>query len=165
VRPETGGAPADLTVSVLGPGRYRVAGAAAASEIKMAGASDDGVARFSLDGAERRAAYAFSRETLYIEVGGHDLAVRETLHVPHASPGSAGGVETEVRAPMNGKVVAVLVAEGQAIERGQRLVVVEAMKMEHEMTAGAAGTVARLAVKPGDQVATHQLLVELKPAG
>jgi biotin carboxyl carrier protein len=66
---------------------------------------------------------------------------------------------------MNGKVVAVLVAEGQAIERGQRLVVVEAMKMQHEMTAGASGTVVRLAVKPGDQVATRQLLLELKPAG
>ena len=65
---------------------------------------------------------------------------------------------------MNGKVVAVLVAEGQAIERGQRLVVVEAMKMQHEMTAGASGTVARLSVNPGDQVAAHQLLVELKPA-
>ena len=38
---------------------------------------------------------------------------------------------------MNGKVVAVLVAEGQAVEKGQRLVVVEAMKMQHEMTAPA----------------------------
>jgi pyruvate/2-oxoglutarate dehydrogenase complex dihydrolipoamide acyltransferase (E2) component len=35
--------------------------------------------------------------------------------------------------------------------------------MQHEMTAGCAGTVARLAVKPGDQVANRQLLVELKP--
>jgi len=60
-------------------------------------------------------------------------------------------------------VVAVLVAEGAAVDKGQRLVVVEAMKMQHEMTAGCAGIVARLAVKPGDQVANRQLLVELKP--
>jgi acetyl/propionyl-CoA carboxylase alpha subunit len=165
VRLAIGGVPADLTVSVLGPRRYRVAGAAAPSEIEMAGNNDDSVVRFRLDGAERRAAYAFAGKTLHLDAGGHDLAVRETLHALRASAGSAGGVETEVRAPMNGKVVAVLVAEGQAIERGQRLVVVEAMKMQHEMRAGAAGTVARLAVKPGDQVATRQLLVELKPAG
>ena len=62
---------------------------------------------------------------------------------------------------MNGKVVAVLVAEGDVVDKGQRLVVVEAMKMQHEMTAQAAGRIARLAVKPGDQVATRQLLVEL----
>ena len=66
---------------------------------------------------------------------------------------------------MNGKVVAVLVAEGHAVAKGQRLVVVEAMKMQHELTAGIAGIVARLAVKPGDQVATRQVLIELKPTG
>jgi geranyl-CoA carboxylase alpha subunit len=130
----------------------------------MAGASDDGVARFRLDGAERRAAYAFAGEILHLKMDTLDLAMRETLYAPPL-PAATGSTETEVRAPMNGKVVAVLVAEGQAIERGQRLVVVEAMKMQHEMTACASGTVARLAVKPGDQVATRQLLVELKPAG
>jgi geranyl-CoA carboxylase alpha subunit len=65
---------------------------------------------------------------------------------------------------MNGKVVAVLVAEGETVTKGQRLVVVEAMKMQHEMTALQSGRVARLAVKPGDQVANRQLLVELKLA-
>ena len=122
------------------------------------------MARFRLDGEERRAVHAFAGDTLHLKVGSLDLSVRETLYEPRV-PAASRSAETEVRAPMNGKVVAVLVAEGQAIEQGQRLVVVEAMKMQHEMTAGASGTVARLAVKPGDQVATRQLLVELKPAG
>jgi geranyl-CoA carboxylase alpha subunit len=165
LRLEAAEAPVDLTVSVLGPRRYRVAGAGAAIEIEMTGDSDDDrTVRFGLDGEDRQAVYAFAGETLHLAVGGLDLAVRETLYAPR-SPAKTEGAETEVRAPMNGKVVAVLVAEGQAVERGQRLVVVEAMKMQHEMTAGASGTVARLAVKPGDQVATRQLLVELKPAG
>ncbi|HWE17897.1 MAG TPA: biotin carboxylase N-terminal domain-containing protein [Hyphomicrobiaceae bacterium] len=166
VRLETDGVPADLTVSVLGPRRYRVAGAATASDIEMADAGADsyGTVWFRLDGAERRAVYAFADETLHLKVGSLDLAVRETLYAPRAPAGTAGA-ETEVRAPMNGKVVAVLVAEGEAIEHGQRLVVVEAMKMQHELTAGASGTVSRLAVKLGDQVVTRQLLVELKLAG
>jgi geranyl-CoA carboxylase alpha subunit len=165
VRIETAGASAaDLTVSVLGPRRYRIAGAAAASEIEMAGDSDDGMARFRLGGEEHRAAYAFADDALHLSVGSLDFTVRETLYAARAAAGAGDGTETQVRAPMNGKVVAVLVAEGQAIERGQRLVVVEAMKMQHEMTAGASGTVARLSVNPGDQVAAHQLLVELKPA-
>jgi geranyl-CoA carboxylase alpha subunit len=165
VRLETSGVPTDLTISVLGPRRYRVAGATAASEIEMACADDDGVARFRHDGAERRAEYAFGGETLHLKVGCLDLAVRETLYASAVPAGSAASTGTEVRAPMNGRVVAVLVAEGQTIERGQRLVVVEVMKMQHEMTAGTSGRVARLAVKLGDQVATRQLLVELKPAG
>jgi geranyl-CoA carboxylase alpha subunit len=90
--------------------------------------------------------------------------VHETLYAPPTASEAARGSDTELRAPMNGKVVAVLVAVGDKVARGQRLVVVEAMKMQHEMSAQAAGHVVRLAVKPGDQVATRQLLVELKPA-
>jgi biotin carboxyl carrier protein len=121
--------------------------------------------RFTVDGQERTAAVAFAGDILHLACGALDLAVRETLYAPRSSAGTAGSVDAEVRAPMNGKVVSVLVREGDAVTRGQRLVIVEAMKMQHEMTAGAGGTVARLAVKPGDQVATRQLLVELKLAG
>jgi len=164
VKVETSGQSVELTVSVLGSRRYRVAGAGTASELEMLSEGADGVARFCAGGGERHAVYAFARDTLHLKVGSIDLSARETLYEPRASAGS-GGAETEVRAPMNGKVVAVLVAEGQTIEKGQRLLVVEAMKMQHEMTAGANGTVVRLAAKPGDQVATRQLLVELKLAG
>ena len=100
----------------------------------------------------------------YLALDAQDLAVRETLYAPPAASEAARGSDTELRAPMNGKVVAVLVAVGDKVAKGQRLVVVEAMKMQHEMSAQAAGHVVRLAVKPGDQVATRQLLVELKPA-
>jgi geranyl-CoA carboxylase alpha subunit len=166
VRLETGdGAPADLTVAVFGPRRYRVSGPTAARELEMVGDNGDtGLARYQVDGEERRAEYGFAGEALHVKIGKLDLTMRETLYAPRAPASFDGGNATEVRAPMNGKVVSVLVAEGQAIERGERLVVIEAMKMQHEMTAGASGTVARLAVKPGDQVATRQLLVELKPA-
>jgi geranyl-CoA carboxylase alpha subunit len=164
MRMEIGGAPVELTVSVLAPRRYCVDSAASATKLEMVG-SDDGTARSRLDGAELRAVYIFEGDTLHLKVANRDLSVRETLYHPRARTGAADNAATEVRAPMNGKVVAVLVAEGEPIEKGQPLVVVEAMKMQHEMTAGAPGTVARLTVKPGDQVATRQLLVELKLTG
>jgi biotin carboxyl carrier protein len=63
---------------------------------------------------------------------------------------------------MNGRVVAVLVAAGDAVEKGQRLIVVEAMKMQHELNAGATGKVARIAVTAGDQVSPGQLLLEIE---
>jgi geranyl-CoA carboxylase alpha subunit len=162
---EIGGKAAACAVTVIGPGRrYCVEANGSAVEIAIAG-TQHGAARYAADGQERSAHYAFAGDSLYLECGVLDLAVRETLYAPRSTAGPAGSTDTEVRAPMNGKVVAVLVKEGDAVARGQRLVIVEAMKMQHEMAAGSSGTVLRLMVKPGDQVATRQVLVELKPAG
>jgi acetyl/propionyl-CoA carboxylase alpha subunit len=151
-------------VNVLGPRRFRVEAGAESRVVELADTGDAGV-HVRLDGRDGRATHVFDGDTLHLTLGALDLAVRETLHEPRAAAGGPGVADNELRAPMNGKVVAVLVAEGEAIAKGQRLVVVEAMKMQHEMTARAAGTVTRLAVKPGDQVANRQLLVELKIEG
>ena len=62
----------------------------------------------------------------------------------------AGGL---VKAPMHGKVVALFVSAGERVEKGQRLAIVEAMKMEHPLTAPIAGSVGEIAAGPGDQVA------------
>jgi biotin carboxyl carrier protein len=57
-----------------------------------------------------------------------------------------------VSVPMPGKIVAVLVGEGDAVEKGQGLVIVEAMKMENEVRSPIAGAVKEIRVKPGDTV-------------
>jgi len=62
---------------------------------------------------------------------------------------------------MHGKVVRVLVAVGDAVEAGQGLLVVEAMKMQNEMKAGRAGTVLTVAVKEGATVTAGQLLATI----
>jgi geranyl-CoA carboxylase alpha subunit len=132
--------------TVLGPGRYRVDGGEASVGLEIiATDSIHGTLRVRRDGQEQSAAFAFAGDSLHLKLADRDLAVRETLYAPRSGMGTAGASDTELRAPMNGKVVAVLVAEGEAVEKGQRLVVVEAMKMQHEMTAGCTGTVARLA--------------------
>jgi methylmalonyl-CoA carboxyltransferase small subunit len=66
-----------------------------------------------------------------------------------------------VRAPLNGTVSRVLVEDGQAIETGDVVVVLEAMKMETEITAPQAGVVGSVLVAPGDAVTGGQLLLEL----
>ncbi len=58
----------------------------------------------------------------------------------------------KVSVPMPGKVIAVLVAEGDEVEKGQGLVIVEAMKMENEVRSPVAGTVREVRVKPGEAV-------------
>ncbi|WP_255396243.1 acetyl-CoA carboxylase biotin carboxyl carrier protein subunit [Kocuria sp. CNJ-770] len=63
---------------------------------------------------------------------------------------------------MPGTVVAVPIAAGERVAEGQTVVVVEAMKMEHRLTAPTAGTV-ELSVRAGAQVALHQLLARVVP--
>jgi len=72
-------------------------------------------------------------------------------------------VERSVRAPMASTVVEVLVARGAPVTVGQAVVIVEAMKMEHELCAVADGTVADLLVRPGDAVDEGDVLVRLQP--
>ncbi len=69
--------------------------------------------------------------------------------------------DREVRAPMPGLVLRVLVAPGDAVEAGQGVVVLEAMKMENELTSPTTGTVAAVHAGPGDAVAKSDLLVEI----
>lgn len=68
-------------------------------------------------------------------------------------------VERELRAPMPGLVLSVLVEPGQEVAEGAGLVVLEAMKMENELRAAAAATVAAVHVEPGSPVGKNDLLV------
>ncbi len=71
------------------------------------------------------------------------------LSLDEGGDGSSGGM---VRAPMHGKVLSVLVEEGATVTRGQRLAVIEAMKMEHTLVSPLDGTVLEIAVARDDQV-------------
>jgi len=78
--------------------------------------------------------------------------------------GSRAGHGGDIRAPMPSKVVKVLVVEGQAVLKGQGLVVVEAMKMQNELQAFADGVVTHVRVKEGDSVESGAELVTLGAA-
>ena len=106
-----------------------------------------------------------------------DVEVEEQEKAPVGSIviGGAGGMQTPVAttasvkatsanavvAPLSGSVSRILVEEGQDIEEGQVLLVLEAMKMETEITAPAAGKVGRILVSKGDAVAGGEALIEL----
>jgi biotin carboxyl carrier protein len=71
------------------------------------------------------------------------------------------GSEFVLKAPMPGLVVAVPVSEGQTVQKGQVLVILESMKMQNELRAPHAGKVARLRVKNGESVQQKQILLNL----
>ncbi len=97
------------------------------------------------------------------QTGGVDGWVEDASWEPAARAGAAGGA-TELRAPFNGKVVALPVAAGQALAAGDTVVVIESMKLEHSLACPVAATVAELLVAPGQQVSPGQVLVRFAPA-
>tara|TARA_R110000751_G_scaffold2018_9_gene9129 strand:- start:63140 stop:65011 length:1872 start_codon:yes stop_codon:yes gene_type:complete len=78
--------------------------------------------------------------------------------------GAAAAGDGAILAPMPGKVIAVDVAEGDTVTAGQRLMVLEAMKMEHALTAPFDGTVTELAATEGGQVQVEAVLCVVEPA-
>ncbi|MBI5009193.1 MAG: biotin/lipoyl-binding protein [Bacteroidia bacterium] len=68
-----------------------------------------------------------------------------------------------VKAPMPGKIIDVLVREGGVVQRGEPVVILEAMKMQNEILSPASGTVVKISAKPNTNVMKDDLLVEIKP--
>jgi biotin carboxyl carrier protein len=75
----------------------------------------------------------------------------------------AGSDAAAVRAPIPGRIVEVEVAAGDVVERGQRLCLLEAMKMQNPVCASRAGRVGSVRVRAGDQVTQGQVLFEIDP--
>ncbi len=100
-------------------------------------------------------------EDLMVHVAGREFQVEITDPRSWRSR-RAGNIELEGRqqviAPMPGKIVTVLVAQGQKVETGQGLLVIEAMKMQNELRAPKSGTVERLLAKEGQTVSAGELL-------
>ena len=115
------------------------------------------------DGAPTRA------RRLSLEVDGRRYEVEALVpEPPHAglarrrrervAAGGHGGAKDAVVSPMQGTVLAVEVAEGDEVEAGEVICIVEAMKMENELTSHRAGVVTELAVEPGQAVGNGQVV-------
>jgi acetyl-CoA/propionyl-CoA carboxylase biotin carboxyl carrier protein len=84
---------------------------------------------------------------------------------PRSASGSGGGAGSgsgQVAVPMQGTIVKVLVEVGQAVEAGQSVVVLEAMKMENQIEADKSGTIKAVNVKPGDTVGAGDVVVVIE---
>ncbi|MFL6096750.1 MAG: biotin/lipoyl-containing protein, partial [Blastococcus sp.] len=102
----------------------------------------------------------FGTESVDVEGDGWAVALRPLPRFPDAAATVAAG---SLVAPMPGTVTAVHVAVGDAVEAGRPLLVLEAMKMQHPVVAGAAGVVRSLDVGPGTQVDAGAVLAVIEP--
>jgi acetyl-CoA/propionyl-CoA carboxylase biotin carboxyl carrier protein len=141
---------AERAVDVAGMGASTGMGASAsASHDGLAIALADGVAHVDVAGRSIPFRLAAAPDV--------DRAARA------AAGGRLGGGPVEVAAPMPGSIHAVHVSAGQAVEAGDPIATLEAMKMEHTVAASTAGTVAELTARAGDQVARGDILAVVEP--
>ncbi|MDH3399696.1 MAG: 3-methylcrotonyl-CoA carboxylase, partial [Chromatiales bacterium] len=120
----------------------------------------DGMLVASLDGLRVRARVVRQDKELVVLLDGvrRALLIHDPLEAgleDEAGPGN-------LRSPMPGKVLDVLVAEGQKVQRGAPMIILEAMKMEHTIVAPADGVVTRISYKPGDLIDEGVDLVEFE---
>jgi biotin carboxyl carrier protein len=104
-----------------------------------------------------------SRGKLSLTVGG--IAWQAEVLAPATRGGAAaGGGDSDLVSQFPGKVGKILVAEGQAVQAGEPLLLIEAMKMEFAIKAPFAGTVTKLLVQAGQQLAPGDRFLDLAPA-
>jgi len=114
----------------------------------------DGDAPAGIAVADKDAIYVLNR-------GRQTRVTTRDLALDQAGDADSTGL---VRAPMHGKVLAVLVDKGARVTRGQRVAIIEAMKMEHALAAPFDGTVAEVSVSPESQVDEGAAVLRIEPA-
>ncbi|MFI4981931.1 MAG: biotin/lipoyl-containing protein [Nevskiales bacterium] len=126
-------------------------------------ASAAGEFRYVIDGVQGTARHARDQDALWLDAAGAIECYVDRTYAP--AQVAAAGSDGRIVAHSDGKIVAVHVKPGDVVEKGQTLVVLEAMKMEFQLAAATAGTVESVSVEPGLQVKGRQLLVQLKLGG
>jgi biotin carboxyl carrier protein len=119
-----------------------------------------------LDKRNMKAYAAASEENLFVHVGGRVILLKKpgSVNSGYGAAGTEFGVKDEVSTPMPGKVVKILVKEGDKVAAGQSLVIVESMKMENEIKSPAAGMVTKVNFSNGDLVEPGQPIIKLNPS-
>ena len=136
-------------------------GCDSAAAVRASASTTGGLVRVTLGGRVVRYTRALAGNALWLASAGRTWAVAE--HSVLEGESGAAGAGGPITSPMPGTVLVVKVALGEHVAAGQPLLVVEAMKMEHTVTAKVDGVVSELPVRPGQQVALEQTLAVVTP--
>ena len=149
----------EVEVTPLGAGRYRVAVNGVEREVG-AEPLGDGRWRLASEGAVTLAEVTAAGERRFVRLGTLDFVLtREQAGGARRRERAAGaGLES----PMPGVVTRVMVAPGDVVQKGQPLLTLEAMKMEHVIRAPRPGRIKAVLAKPGEMVSGGVALVELE---
>ena len=111
------------------------------------------------DAPSAAAPHLISGSDIVVDLDAFTVRFQDRTYMPPAS--AAAGSDGRLRAPMDGRIVAIKVAAGDKVARGQTLVVLEAMKIQHQLKAVLDAEVESVAVQEGQQVASRTVLVTM----
>ncbi|HEY8269837.1 MAG TPA: biotin/lipoyl-containing protein [Pseudobdellovibrionaceae bacterium] len=114
------------------------------------------------NGTEFKAEAQVIKETLWVHHKGRTFAVEAQPSSRKRDKKGTGASSDKVLAPMPGKVTKILVGLNQQIDKGQAVLVMEAMKMEYTLKAEAAGKITQIECQSGDQVILGKMLVKIE---
>ncbi|WP_213879377.1 acetyl/propionyl/methylcrotonyl-CoA carboxylase subunit alpha [Pseudomonas sp. dw_358] len=112
-----------------------------------------------VDGLRQRLQVLEYEGSLFLDLDGRVQRVEDRSYSP--AEGRVAGFDGLVRAPMSGQVTQLEVSQGDVVEKGHVIAVLEAMKMEHRILAPQAGSIDKIAVEVGGQVANRDVLFEI----
>jgi len=150
----------DVRLTSIRLGQYRVQLGEEPADVEVLDMDEDN-AQLSINGLASR--YRFlvqAPATIHIASDHRACTLVDATRVPPESEEAAGG--GSIAAPMHGQLLAIEVEAGQAVAKGQRLAVLEAMKMQHEITAPADGTVVDIGAEAGKQIGAGDLIMTLE---
>lgn len=159
LRMKQGEATLDLGVRELGRGALQVQAGERRYTVQI------GADTVALDGVARPADVVRQPDGLcHVRWGAHDVFVQDLSHTAALSAGQ-GPTARELRAPFNGKLVVLNVQPGQRVAKGQVLLTIESMKIEHQIGAPRDATVGGVTVVAGQQLMPGQVLLVFSEEG
>ncbi len=158
---EIGGAARKLSVRPRGNRTYDVTVGDKRHAVSIA-AMDGETARFLINGQTLSVTYRDDGQTIFLSAPERTLELANLASFVRAKTSASG--QGVLLAPMHGKLVDICVTEGASVKIGDRLAVLEAMKMQHELTAEIDGRVKLIAATSGSQIAAQSLILEIEPS-
>lgn len=120
--------------------------------------------KMRIDGTDHKVHAQLIQGTLWVHFNGRVFTMDASTGQKSRKKAGASGSSDQVIAPMPGKVTKILVTPAGAVERGQAVLVMEAMKMEYTLKAEISGSIESIHCAIGEQVALGKSLVRIKPA-
>ena len=120
---------------------------------------EDSLMDLKVAGRRQRVTFSQHDSTVWLSMAARTFSVTDVSGVGSAEDDSGGG--GTIRAPMHGLLLELLVSKGDRVVQGDKLAVLEAMKMQHELIAEVAGEVVEVAAATGSQIAADELILEI----
>ena len=141
----------------------------AAPSLRLTAEDETRTVRLVAGSASLRTAHAVTEGTAHIDIAGRSICFRfapppDVDRAASAAAAAHGTGPIELLAPMPGQVLTIAAAAGSTVAAGATVVILEAMKMEHAVTAPRDGVVGDVVVRQGDQVTRGQRLAVVEPA-